>query len=122
MIMARQAEWGAQALRPQLLDLGGCEGQMFQPPLALRPGEGLVAEVAHRREAPLVVAGRRGIHGSKAACQHPLPAPPPCPGHRRIVSMSWMGGEVSPRAVPDRADEANGRLPGQHHRLLPAGR
>ena len=30
--------------------------------------------------------------------------------------------EVGPRAVPARADEANGRLPGRHHILLRAGR
>ena len=33
-----------------------------------------------------------------------------------------MSGKWRPRAIPGRADEANGRLPGRHHVLLRAGR
>ena len=49
MIAARQAERRDQALRPQLLERRGGEGEVFEPPLHLRARQGLVAEVAHGR-------------------------------------------------------------------------
>ncbi len=95
---------------------------MFESPLHLRAGQGLVAEVAHGRAERL-----RGEH----AVQH---APDPMhradiPFRPRPLAPGIDVGEhlldereVSPRAIQDGADEAAGRLPGRHHVLLRAGR
>src|SRR6266705_1316569 len=47
MIAAREGERGDQALRSQLLERRGREGEVVEPPLHLRPRQGLVAELAH---------------------------------------------------------------------------
>ena len=84
MIAAREGDRGEQALRPQLLERRGREGEVVEPPLHLRARQGLVAEVAHGRAQRLrgEQAAQHARHPT-AACRHPLPAPPPCPGHRR---------------------------------------
>ena len=49
MVAARQGERGEQALRSQLLELRGSQGEVFEPPLHLRACQGLVPELAHGR-------------------------------------------------------------------------
>ena len=53
MIATGQGERRDQTLRPQRLERRGREAEVFEPPLHLRPGHGLVAEVAHGGADPL---------------------------------------------------------------------
>src|SRR5438552_2561244 len=49
MIAAREGERGEQPLRPQRLERCRREAEVVEPPLHLRPRQGLMAEMAHGR-------------------------------------------------------------------------
>jgi hypothetical protein len=95
---------------------------VFEAPLHLRPGEGLVPKMAHGRT--------QRLHREQAA-QHAsdprrradiLYRPRPFAPSIDVLEHLLDEWEVSPYALPRRADEANGRLPGRCHLLLRAGR
>ena len=65
MITTRQAERRQQALRAHLLEPGGSEAEVLEPPLHLRAGQGLVAEFAHGRA--------QRLRGEQAAQHAPHP-------------------------------------------------
>ena len=122
MVAARQGERGEQALCSQRLQIRGCQGEVFESPLHLRACQGLVPEMAHGRADAF-----RGEQGAQHA---PVPVPRADILFRpRSLPPGIDGGEdvldereVSPRAMEDRADEAQGRLSSRHDPLLRAGR
>src|SRR5262249_42453356 len=122
MIAAGQGKRGDKTLRPHLFERCGGEGEVFEPPLHLHPGQGLVAEVAHGRTQRL--RDEQAPHHTP----HPMRrtdisfgTSPLAPG---IDVLEYLLDErvMSPHAVPGRADEATGHLPGRYDLLLRAGR
>ena len=74
MIAAGQGERWHQSLCPQLLERRGREAEVLDPPLHLRAGQGLVAEVAHGRAEHLrrEQAGRSGSQSTaRTTCNSP---------------------------------------------------
>src|SRR5262245_44783818 len=122
MIAAGEGERGDQALCPNLLDIGWREGEVLQPPLHLGARQGLVAKVAHGR--PERLRGENALqHTTYPTCRADiLCGPRPLVPGIDVLEHILDEREVRPRAIPDRADEAYGRLPGRHHVLLRAGR
>jgi hypothetical protein len=88
----------------------------------LRPGQGLVAEVAHGRAERL--GGEQGAHHAPEPnpradilCR-PRPLAPGVDVFENVLDERKVG----PRAPAGRADEAHGRLPGRYDLRLRAGR
>ena len=73
-------ERGEQALCSQLLQIRGCEGEVFEPPLHLHAGHGLVAEVAH---------GRADALRSEQGAQH-------TPDPRRRADIAFQPSPLAP--------------------------
>ena len=120
MIAAGQGDRWEQPLRPQLLERRGGEGEVVEPPLHLRTGQGLVAELAHGRADGL--CGEHAfqhaqvpIHRADIAFR-PRPLAPGIDVGEDVLD-EW---EVGPRAQKAGADEADRRLPSRHHALFRA--
>src|SRR6266571_8869670 len=122
MIATGEGDWWEQALCPQLLERRWREGEVVESPLHLWPRQWLVAKFPHGRAQRL--RGENALqHTTYPTCRADITfrTSPPAPGID-VLEHILDERKVSPRAVPDRANEANGRLPGRHHVLLRAGR
>src|SRR5712692_10547365 len=102
MIATGESERGDQALRPHLLERRGWEGEVLEPPLYLRPCQGLVPEFAHGRAEPL--------RGEQSAQHAPDPIrradipfwPRPLALGIDVLEYLPDEREVSPHAIPAR--------------------